>query len=250
MRNEIGPVRAARGCERRPPGRSLGDSVWRNRGCLWRPPGRSLGGSVWRNRGCPWRRLGRLCPDRRLGRAGNGFAPFQRRLDDLEVLGPVRVGEDDQPVAVVGDVVLDARLARGDENRRITGMARIDQPHLAGDVVVRVDQQETARFGEGDVHEEPRIRLFVDERVARGIVAEPMAEDPARAMVVVEARCRRGCGRPPPTRRRPSSARSRRRAAGPCRGPSRAACRTPSRSYRRSSRSAGWSWEWSQAPIR
>ena len=167
MRNEIGPVRAVRGCERR-------------------SPGRSLGGSAGRNRGCPRRPLGRLCPDRRLGRAGNGFAPFQRRLDDLEVLGPVRVGEDDQPVAVVGDVVLDARLARGDEGRRVAGAVRIDQPHLAGDVVVRVDQQETARFGEGDVHEESRVRFLVDERVARGIVAEPMAEDPARAMVVVE----------------------------------------------------------------
>ena len=114
------------------------------------------------------------------------FAPFERRLDDLEVLGPAGVGEDDEPVAVVGDVVFDARLARGDEDGRIAGAVRIDEPHLAGDVVVCVDHQKPARFGGRDVEEEPRVRLLVDERVVRGIVTEPVAEDPARAMVVVE----------------------------------------------------------------
>ena len=68
----------------------------------------------------------------------------ERRLDDFEVLGPAGVGEDDEPVAVMGDVVLDARLACGDEDRCVRGAACIGEPHLAGDVIVRVDQQETA----------------------------------------------------------------------------------------------------------
>ena len=86
----------------------------------------------------------------------------------------------------MGDVVLDARLARGDEDRCTVGPRRIDEPHLAGDVVMCVDHDETARLGDRDVEEESCVRLFVDEHVVRRIVAEPVAEDLARTVVVVE----------------------------------------------------------------
>ena len=67
-----------------------------------------------------------------------------RRLDDLEVLGAAGVGEDNQPVFVVGDVVLGIRVPLRDHDRGDVGPFRVDEPHLARDVVVRVDYHEPA----------------------------------------------------------------------------------------------------------
>ena len=109
-----------------------------------------------------------------------------RRLRDPEVLGAAGVGEDDQPVAVVRDVVLGHRVALRDQDRRGVGPRRVDEPHLARHVVVGVDHHEPARLGERDVHEEPGVRLFVDEGVVRGVGAHPVAQHLAGAVVVVE----------------------------------------------------------------
>ena len=90
-----------------------------------------------------------------------------------------------------------------------------------------------------DVEEEPRVRLLVDERVVRGIVTEPVAEDPARAMVVVELGVEEGA-----TVRRPLEG-TRAPLDHVVETPARVqvlhaeGCRTPSRSRRRSSRTAG-----------
>ena len=135
------------------------------------------------------------------------------RLDDPEVLGAVGVGEDDQPVPVVGDVVLGHRIPRRDQDRRGIGPRRVDELHLARDVVVRVEHHEPARFGDRDVEEESRVPFFVDEHILRGIGADAVAHDLAGTVIVVEHGVEqrpvvRGPSNPPEQRSMTSSRRS------------------------------------------
>ena len=52
---------------------------------------------------------------------------LDRRLDDAVVLGAIRIGEDDQPVAVMLDGIVVLGFARADETRRSRWLLRVDQ---------------------------------------------------------------------------------------------------------------------------
>ena len=165
-----------------------------------------------------------------VGALGRG----ERRGDDLEVDGAVGVGEDEQLIAAVGDRILHAFLARGDEPRRRFGIGEIDQPLLGGFVVAAGDHAEAAAGALMQMGEPAGILLLIDQRVVGLLGAEPVPPDLHRPMVVVELdveeavairgsrRCRRRS--PRPDRR------------DPCRWPSRApgSRNTPSPWCRRS----------------
>ena len=81
----------------------------------------------------------------------------QRRLDDLEVLGIVRVGENQEAIVVMVDVVLDVALALRHEKRRLVGALGVYQPDLGGGVVVRVDHHEAPARSRADADEEAGV---------------------------------------------------------------------------------------------
>ena len=86
-----------------------------------------------------------------------------RRGHDLEVLGAVRVGQDDQAVAVMLDVVLQLRRARLDEaRRRADAVGAVEEPDFGGLVVARFDQHEGVGLRDAELHEEAGILLLVD----------------------------------------------------------------------------------------
>ena len=60
---------------------------------------------------------------------------FQRSGDDLEVDGRVGIGEDEQFVATIGERVLHAALAGGDQARRRIQIGKIDQALFGGFVI-------------------------------------------------------------------------------------------------------------------
>ena len=51
---------------------------------------------------------------------------LDRSLDDAVVLGAIRIGEDDQPIAVMLDGIVVLGFARADETRRSRGLLRVD----------------------------------------------------------------------------------------------------------------------------
>ena len=81
-----------------------------------------------------------------VGPTGRG----ERRPDDLEILGTVGIGADDQGRAAVEggmvlDLVLDAGLARGNERRLGRGCGKIDQPRFRRLVIMGRDIAEASR---------------------------------------------------------------------------------------------------------
>ena len=83
-----------------------------------------------------------------------------------------------------GIVVL--RLARSDEARRRRKIARVDQAHLRGLMVVHAEQQEAAALGGAEAEEISRGRAARAGRVSALVAAEVMAEHPAGPMLLVE----------------------------------------------------------------
>ncbi len=84
---------------------------------------------------------------------------------DAEVLRAVRVGRDDEPVAVVLDRVLVAVLARRDETRGAFGRVGVDQVDLGRLVVVGVDDDELGRLRLADADVEADVLFLVDEHI-------------------------------------------------------------------------------------
>src|SRR5580704_3241458 len=75
---------------------------------------------------------------------------LHRGFDDAVILGAVRIGDDNQPIAVMLDGIVMLRFAPADDpwnGRRILG---IDQAYLGGLVVVHTEQQEAAALGEAE----------------------------------------------------------------------------------------------------
>ena len=115
--------------------------------------------------------------------AGGG----DRRLDDAEVLGAVRVGGDDQLVAVMLDRILVADLARLDDARLGERRVGVDEARLARLMVVRIDDHELGRLRGRDRHVEADVLLGIDENIVLDRRADDVPVDEQRAVVVVEA---------------------------------------------------------------
>ena len=108
------------------------------------------------------------------------------RCDDLEILRAVRVGEDEEPIAVMLDGVAQLRRARLDEARPGGGVAPVEQVDFGRFVIACDDEREGARLRLAEVDEEAGIPFLVDGLVPVGAFAEPVALDPGRAVILVE----------------------------------------------------------------
>ena len=110
---------------------------------------------------------------------------LHRRFDDAVVLGAIRIGEDDQPVAVMLDGIVVLGFARADETWRSRWVLRVDQPDLGRLMVGGVEQQEAPALRLAQAEKIGWVRLLMDERVLP-VRADGMAQDLARAVLVVE----------------------------------------------------------------
>ena len=113
--------------------------------------------------------------------AGRG----DRRGDDLEVLRPVGIGEDEEAVVAVVEVVLLGRLAPRDQARLAVRPVGVEHAEFRGLVVVGRDRDEAPRLGLADADEEAGMAVLVDDDVGRLLGADDMAIDPRRPVVLV-----------------------------------------------------------------
>ena len=126
-----------------------------------------------------------VAPVRASGRLGG-------RGDDLEILGAVSVGENDELIVPVADVVAQAMLTRSDQHGRSVGMRGVDQPDFVGLPAPGGDRHETMAAQGIERDRERLILLLVDQHVGRRVVADPMAIDQELAMVCGVAHVEQG----------------------------------------------------------
>ena len=110
------------------------------------------------------------------------------RFHDLEVLGAVGIGQDEEDVAALRHVVFDAPVALRDQLRRRQRFARRDEPDLGRLVVVDIDEDEVVEPAAADAHEESGVGLFIDQAVVLGRRADAVIKELRRAVVGVEPR--------------------------------------------------------------
>ena len=121
----------------------------------------------------------------------------ERRGDDLEVLGAVRVGADEQPVAAMLHPVDQQRRARLHEAQGGVRRPSVEQPDLGGLVVAHGHVEEGAGLRLADMDEVAGIGLRVDGLVLALPRADAVAHHLGGAVVgvhrhVPEARAVRG----------------------------------------------------------
>ena len=107
------------------------------------------------------------------------------RGDDLVVLGAAHVGLDDELVAPVLDVILDAWNTSGDEPWCTTRSLGVNHPHFRSVVIMDVDQDVLLGIGLADAGEHAGILFLVDENVVRLRRSQNMPIGLQRAVVVV-----------------------------------------------------------------
>ena len=107
----------------------------------------------------------------------------QRRGGQREVRG-VGVVRDQQLVAGVLDVVLDAFAAGRDHDRVTRRVLRVEQPDLAGELAAERDHDRLLVAGQVDADPEPLVRLFHHQHVIGR--AEGVPPDLVRAPGVVD----------------------------------------------------------------
>ena len=122
-----------------------------------------------------------------------GLAPRrgQGRSDDLEVLGPVAVGEDDEAGYAVKNrmvlgLVANPHFARRHQAGSGVGRAEVDKAYLGGLVIMDRDRGERSRLRLAKRDEHACIRLLMDENVVADGIAEPVPVDPRRPMIVID----------------------------------------------------------------
>jgi hypothetical protein len=101
----------------------------------------------------------------------------QRPLADLPIDRPVRIGDDDQPVAEVGGRVLEAGLALGNGARQLGRPGEVNQFKIRGGEVSRLDDEEPVGEADAQRDGEALLHLFVDELVVGCRRAELVAID-------------------------------------------------------------------------
>jgi hypothetical protein len=87
------------------------------------------------------------------------------RLHELEVLGPVGVGDDEEAVAVVLDRVLELLLPRVEDPERPLGIGRPQVAHLVGDLAAESQDHVALVLGGPHPEEEALVGLLVHEGV-------------------------------------------------------------------------------------
>ena len=97
---------------------------------------------------------------------------FDRRRDDLEVLGVAGVGEDVEDPARLVDVVLLRRTAWRDQLRRRAGRVGRQEVDLGRLVIVTVDDEILVRLRLADGEEVSRVGIFKDDDVLGCIGAD------------------------------------------------------------------------------
>lgn len=107
------------------------------------------------------------------------------RLDDLEILGAVGVGEDEQPVAVMLHLVLHMRVAALNEARRGGIVVEVENIGFRSFVILDLDDADAPRLGLPDAQKPAWIELLEQQFVFVRRRAEPVAEDLAGAVVLV-----------------------------------------------------------------
>ena len=111
----------------------------------------------------------------------------QRGFHDLEVFRTVRIGENDQAVALMLDIIFVTVLARRDQLERASRLMGVDHVNLGGLVVVRRDQDEISALGLADTDEETRVFFFIDQDVILGRRADLVPEHSRGPVIFVEA---------------------------------------------------------------
>ena len=109
-----------------------------------------------------------------------------RRGHDLEVLGAVGVGEDEELVAAFLDLVLQAGLARGDDLRLGRRVVRRQDAVFGRLVIVDDDEDPVVVARPADIHEHAGIGLLVDQPVRGRVRAETVVQELGRAVGGVE----------------------------------------------------------------
>src|SRR5262245_25660932 len=109
----------------------------------------------------------------------------RRGFDDAVVFGAIRIGEDDQPVAVMLDGIIVLGLERTDEAWRRRWIFSIDQAYLGGLMIVRAEQQETPVLGRVQTQKVAGVRLLIDECILSSW-AYCVTQGLARAVLVIE----------------------------------------------------------------
>jgi hypothetical protein len=119
--------------------------------------------------------IGTLEPD--AGTVGDEIGPpvaarvVHGRGDQLEVLGAVGVGHDEQLVTAVVEVVLHPVLAGAATSRvGAVGVVGLDQVPLARDLAAAVDGEEAVRAGPAHPEPEPLVVLAHHDLVVRADV--------------------------------------------------------------------------------
>src|SRR5262245_59279878 len=112
--------------------------------------------------------------------------PRKRRDSDAPV-DRIRVGQDEERLVAVEHAVADAGLPRRDQTRRGLRLREVDQPALGGFLVAGGDEAKPAAGAFLDAGEPAAVLLFVDEDVVALGAAQPMAVDPERPVVLVDA---------------------------------------------------------------
>jgi hypothetical protein len=123
---------------------------------------------------------------------GHQIAPMvdlrlrDRGRHDLEILGSVLVGQDQELLAMMLDVIAQPDLARMNQTGGGIRHCQIDDPDLRGLVIAHIDQQEGAGLRLGDRDKHARIGLFVDQNVLALRAAQNMPEHPRGTVVCVD----------------------------------------------------------------
>src|SRR5262245_47736 len=115
----------------------------------------------------------------------------ERRPYDLEILGPVGIGPQNQgwlaeQRRVMLAVVLDGRLARGDQPRRRIGLVEVEEPAFRRLMIVDRDLGKAPGLAGCDRDEISRGGFLVDQGVVFDRRSQPMPEHARRPMIAIE----------------------------------------------------------------
>ena len=112
--------------------------------------------------------------------------PVERCGHELEIFGPVRVREDEEPVAVMLHGIAELRRARLDDARRGVRIVPVEEMDFGCLVIARDDLHESAGLRLAEMDEEARVAFLVDEFVLLGRRPEPVAAHAHRTVILIE----------------------------------------------------------------